>query len=168
MELLGPPEVVRVTLFTKICGEYPILRDEYKSLVLCSEELLDEENDVVMLDSESVVMEAKVQVVEEAVAESDDEAVVWSKDEEEVGDEDSSDDDELPLDSVDVGVGVGVGVGDSDEEDEGDVDSLDSPESPLPFPPSVSNTTILAFAPLGTVTTQNVAPPAPVVSLREH
>lgn len=162
MELLGPPEVVRVTLFTKICGEYPILRDEYKSLVLCSEELLDEENDVVMLDSESVVMEAKVQVVEEAVAESDDEAVVGSKD------EDSSDDDELPLDSVDVGVGIGVGVGDSDEEDEGDVDSLDSPESPLPFPPSVSNTTILAFAPLGTVTTQNVAPPAPVVSLREH
>ena len=70
---------------------------------------------------------------------------------------------------VAVGVGVDVGVGDGDGEGEELGVSLGCLLScsggppdpdPLPFSPP-SKTTKLAVAPLGTVTTQNAAPPAP-------
>lgn len=60
-----------------------------------------------------------------------------------------------------VGVGVGVGVGDGDGlgELESGFDDDDSEE--LESPPALKTTT-LAVPPLGTVTTQKSAPPAPV------
>ena len=62
--------------------------------------------------------------------------------------------------------------GDKDEDDEDDLDDDEDPPDDEPDPPdppaSLSNTTTLAFWPLGTVTTQKVAPPAPAVSLPEH
>lgn len=48
--------------------------------------------------------------------------------------------------------------GTEDTEDEEDDPSLPPPP---PLLPPLSNTTIWAFSPLGTVTTQNAAPPAP-------
>lgn len=74
--------------------------------------------------------------------------------------------------AVDVGVVVDVGVGEGEGEDvvlEVGVGlaaaSLEDPEleDPLePLDPPTSNVTILAVWPEGTVTTQKLAPPAPV------
>ena len=51
---------------------------------------------------------------------------------------------------------------DDEAEDEALLEPPDDPELPDP------KTTTLADWPLGTVTTQNAAPPAPLVSLPEH
>jgi len=57
-----------------------------------------------------------------------------------------------------VGVGVGVGLG-LELEDLEDDEEPDEPPPELEFP--ASKTTMLAVWPLGTVTTQKLAPPAP-------
>lgn len=76
---------------------------------------------------------------------------------------------------VDDGVGVGVGVDDGDDEELGGLeleaafegDELDDPDDPyLPLPdpdPPTSKTSMTAFPPLGTVATQKLVPPAPVL-----
>jgi hypothetical protein len=73
---------------------------------------------------------------------------------------------ELSVEDVDEGggveedgVGVGVGVGVGDGVDDSDLDP--ELEEPDPVEPSVLNTTMLAEPPLGTVTTQKLAPPTP-------
>lgn len=74
---------------------------------------------------------------------------------------------EVELVEVDVGegedevVGVGVGVGLALLELEGLEDDEEPDEPPPEFEFPASKTTMLAVCPLGTVTTQKLAPPAP-------
>lgn len=65
---------------------------------------------------------------------------------------------ELGVDDFGVGVGVGVCVGMGDGLGE---DSALEPDEPEAAEPPAGNTTTLADSPLGTVTTQKSAPPAP-------
>lgn len=117
-----------------------------------------------MLGWESIVFEANIQVVEKSVD------VIFEL--ENVGDSEElvdSLDNELLLDAIEVGEDVGDGDSDGEEDDDDDDDDPFDPFEPLlSSRPSTSNTTILAFASLGTVTTQKVAPPAPGVSVPEH
>ena len=81
----------------------------------------------------------------------------------------------LDIFEVDVDDGVGVGVDEGDDEELGGLeletalealegDELDDLDDPLPDPdPPTSKTSMTAFPPLGTVATQKLVPPAPVL-----
>jgi hypothetical protein len=87
-------------------------------------------------------------------------------DDDDVEEEEEEEEEELVLVEVveEVGVGV-VDVEDGEVWDGGGGFDGDPPEFPDPPWP---NTTILAFDPCGTVTTQNAPPPAPFVELPMH
>jgi hypothetical protein len=64
---------------------------------------------------------------------------------------------------VGVGIGVGVGVGGGDGlGGELECEPPEEPEEPLALESPAGKTTTLAEEPFGTVTTQKLAPPAPI------
>jgi hypothetical protein len=111
-----------------------------------------------MVELEIVELEAAEEEVEldDDVDDEVDECVELDEDEELLVDVDDGGGVEV-LELVEDGVGVGVGVGEALEEAAFDEDAgFELPELPI------SKTTISAVNPEGTVTTQKLAPPAPL------